>query len=130
MSSLRRFIGDRRGAAALEFALIGLPFVFLMLALIEFGRGLYIRASLDAAADKAQRVILINPSVAEGAVRAEISASFRAGDPGRLRVDIDPAAAGGGYRTVSLSYPMNLLMPAPIGGTITIVATRPVFLNH
>lgn len=123
MRRLGRFITDRGGAAAIEFALIGLPLILLLLGLIEFGRGLHIRAGLDSAADRAQRMILINPAETIQKIEAEVQSSFQAGSVDRLHVAINPPS-GGTFRTVILTYDMTLLMPAPIGGTITIVSNR------
>ncbi len=128
MRRLGRFITDRGGAAAIEFALIGLPLILLLLGLIEFGRGLHIRAGLDSAADRVQRMILINPAETIQKIEAEVQSSFQAGSIDRLNVALDPPL-GGAFRTVILSYDMTLIMPAPIGGTVTIVSNRRVRIN-
>ena len=129
MKELRRFIGDRAGAAAVEFALIGLPFVLLLLGLIEFGRGLHIRTALDAAADRAQRTILIDPTASPETIEAEIRSAFLAGPPGLVTVTYaSETAAGIDYRLVTLSYQMDLLLPAPLGGPVMIKSVRRVAL--
>ena len=128
MSGLRRFIGDRGGATALEFALIGLPFIMLMLGLIEFGRGLHIRNGLDNAVDRAQRILLIDPGAAAGSIETEVRAAFRAGSQERLTVAITGSPSGGNIRTLTVTFQMDLLLPAPIGRTISIGSARQVVI--
>lgn len=122
-----RCLTDTSGAAALEFALIGLPFILLLLGLIEFGRGLYIRNALDDAADRAQRVIMIDQNASTQTLDAAIRDAFRAGRSDRLTISYGQETSGTvGYRYVSLRYAMQLLMPAPLGRSIVIVSNRRV----
>ena len=53
----RRFSRDRRGATAIEFAILALPFIFTMLAILEYGYVYLITASLDNATAIASRQI-------------------------------------------------------------------------
>lgn len=123
----RRLIGDRSGAAALEFALIGLPFIMLLLGLIEVGRALHIRTALDAAADRAQRAILIDPAASAETIEAEIRKAFHAGASDLLAVTYETGSTSGiDYRLVMLDYSMVLFLPAPLGGAVSIASTRRV----
>ncbi len=127
MKRLPRLMEDRSGAAALEFALIGLPFILLLLGLIEFGRGLHIRTALDAAADRAQRAILIDPAASAGTIEAAIRNAFQAGQPELVTITYaTESAAGVDYRLVTLDYEMDLLLPAPLGRSVSIGSTRRV----
>lgn len=128
MRRLRYLCEDQRGAAALEFALIGLPFIVLLLGLVEFGRGLHIRNALDFTADQAQRAIMIDPETST--LEETIRSTFRAGQLTELTSSVDKreTIAGVTYRLVSLDYAMQLLLPAPLGRTVTISSTRRVAL--
>lgn len=127
MKAFRKFISNRSGAAALEFALIGPPFILLLFGLVEFGRGLHIRNALNAAADHAQRMIVIEPSASANLLEDEIRSRFLAGQPDRLAASFSAQAVSGvEYRIVSLEYSMQLLLPAPLGRTITVASTRRV----
>lgn len=130
MRRLRYLIEDQRGAAALEFALIGLPFIILLLGLVEFGRGLHIRNALDYAADQAQRAIMIDPAASTTKLEETIRSTFRAGRLTELTSNVDSyeTIAGVTYRLVSLDYAMQLLLPAPLGRKVTITSTRRVAL--
>lgn len=127
MKRVQRFFEDRAGAAALEFALIGLPFILLLLGLIEVGRGLHIRTALDAAADRAQRVILIDPTASAAKIEAAIRTGFQAGQPDLLAITYaTESLAGTDYRLVTIEYAMNLILPAPLGRVVSIASMRRV----
>lgn len=127
MRRLKHLLGDRSGAAALEFALIGLPFIMLLLGLIEVGRALHIRTALDAAADRAQRAILIDPAASAETIEAEIRKVFHAGQSDPLAITYETGSTSGiDYRLVMLDYSMELFLPAPLGGAISIGSTRRV----
>ncbi|MGO8918419.1 MAG: TadE/TadG family type IV pilus assembly protein [Stellaceae bacterium] len=57
MRILRRFASDRKGAIGVEMALVGPPFVLVMLALLDFGQTLLTQSVLDGAARDAARLI-------------------------------------------------------------------------
>ena len=129
MRRLTRLFRDRSGATAVEFALIGFPFILLLLGLMEFGRGLHIRTALDDVADRAQRAILIDPTASTGTIEAQIWGAFRAGQPDLVTVAYaSETTAGIDYRLVTLSYQMNLLLPAPLGGPVTMRSTRRIVM--
>jgi Flp pilus assembly protein TadG len=47
-ASLSRFLADRRGATAVEFAIVALPFLFLVLAVIQMGLFYMSQSALDS----------------------------------------------------------------------------------
>ena len=53
----RSFARDRRGATAIEFSLLALPFVFAMFAILEYGYVYLINASMDNAVALSSRLI-------------------------------------------------------------------------
>ena len=54
---IRRFAGARRGAIAVEFAIIGIPLMMLMFGVLELALILLVTATLDTATDFATRNI-------------------------------------------------------------------------
>ena len=127
---MRRFLSGSRGATAVEFALVALPFVILMLGLIEFGRALHIRNGLDNAADRAQRQIIIDAAATSTSLTASARATFLAGDANKLLVVLSEGTSGSTtYRTVDLSYTMTLLVPIPMSGDVVLTTSRKVALS-
>lgn len=124
----RGFWRDNRATAAIEMGLIALPLVMLLLGLVEFGRGLHIKNAMNEAADRGQRMLMIDPAATENAIATAIRAEFRAGDSEQLTVAVVPTDVGGTtYQRITLGYPMRLLIPSPVGRTITISAEQLTF---
>lgn len=57
LAALRRFARARRGATAVEFAIVALPFALLLFGIIELGCVFLVSATLDFATDRAARMI-------------------------------------------------------------------------
>ena len=83
---------DRRGAAAIEFAIIGpLLFTFL-LGIVEMGRMFYVRESLEYATEQAARYYMVNPSANFSDVKLALRNAM-AGGMGSDIVITDPPAS-------------------------------------
>lgn len=72
---IRRFVRSRRGATAVEFALISIPLMTLMFGVLELAMILLVSATLDTATDFAARNIRTGVFQANGAARSQ--ADFR-----------------------------------------------------
>ena len=57
LAAPRRFARDRRGATAIEFALLAMPFILAMLAVLEYGYVYLINASMDNALAITSRLV-------------------------------------------------------------------------
>ena len=122
----RRFLADEGGGVALEFAIVGLAFVLATLGLIEFGRALQARNELAFAADFGARQILIDPDLGAADIEAAIAAHFDGYDPDSLGVEVGSETVDGDdYRTIDLSYPVNLSIPG-YDGALTLRISRRV----
>ncbi|WP_051291863.1 TadE/TadG family type IV pilus assembly protein [Acetobacter nitrogenifigens] len=66
--ALRRpaFLADRSGAAAVEFAMVALPFLTLIVATVVISFIYFSQATLDAVAEEASRLILTGQAPASG----------------------------------------------------------------
>lgn len=127
---MRRAVGfllDRRGAAALEFALVGLPLLFLILGLIEFGRALYVKSAIIEAIDRAQRIVMIDPDTSSPALEGDIRSILDKLAAEKLTVgDRMETISGADYRLLSVDYDMTLFVPTPLGTSVTLGAARRV----
>lgn len=93
---LRRFIGDRRGATALEFALIGGPLLFLIMVAFELGLIYMVTTSLDTATQEAARTIRTGQTQSGSGATATTFATLVCNNmgwlqsqcPGALSVDV------------------------------------------
>jgi hypothetical protein len=112
---------SRRGAVALEFAIVVLPFITLVLGVMEIGFDLFVQGTLDAAVNQAAR------SVQTGAVHGssgETSAQFAAAamcaalgnglSCARIVVGIEPVPNGHTY----YGNPASLTLAGAASGAI------------
>ena len=83
MKRLWLFLGDRRGASALEFALIAPIFLLLLAGTVELGGMLYTRFQLNSALSAAASYTLLNGSALSEATAPSLvanTAAITAGD--------------------------------------------------
>lgn len=109
---LLRLLRHQRGATAVEFALVLPVFAIGCLGCIEFGRALQLRNNLSFAADFAARKVFIDSATANASLETEVRGSFVGGEPQFLQVTIGSETVDGvQFRTVTLAYPVRLLIP-------------------
>jgi len=65
MLILRRFAGNRQGAAAIEFAILALPFFLVIFAIIEIAIMCFVDAGLDAALHKTARQVRVGTATTD-----------------------------------------------------------------
>lgn len=125
--AVRLLLGDRSAAAAIEFAIISVPLVVLTIGIVDFGRTLYTRNNMAHAGDIGARMILIDGQAADATVTATIRDAFIAGPSGDLGVILGTASQSGiSFRTIDLSYQIDLLTPLLAVGEITLSHSRRV----
>ncbi|MEZ2126390.1 MULTISPECIES: TadE/TadG family type IV pilus assembly protein [unclassified Sinorhizobium] len=66
MSLLRRFAENRQGAAAIEFAILALPFFMVIFAIIEIAIMYFVNSALDEAVHKTARQVRVGTASANG----------------------------------------------------------------
>ena len=120
---MRRFARAKRGAAAVEFALVAGPFFFLMFGVIETAVIYFAQTSLDMSMSRAQREIRTNAAQGKNITQSQFQdlvcdgfTQFIAADcKDRLWVDVDsfkslagvtisPPMSGGKVNVANLSY--------------------------
>lgn len=113
------------GAAAVEFAIISLALILVSVGVVEFGRSFQLRNELSYAADFGSRKILMNSTISDSALESEVRSAFTVADPDLLQVTIgNETVAGIRFRTIALSYPLNLLVPGLSSDAITLALAR------
>lgn len=126
MTLLFRFRECNRGAAAVEFAIVSLILIALCLGIVDFGRGLYVRNNLAFAADLGARRILVDPTIADTALRDAVRAGFQ-GAPDLLQVDsANETISGISFRTITVRFPLTLHVPGLTHSGITLKVARRV----
>ena len=118
-----RLASDRRGAVAVEFAVVGLIFITLLLGTVELSRYQILRQSLHSMAEEAARKGLITlqgaacSTLTAGALRIAVTTPNNPTPmltPASLTLAIDclgPTASGVRTLQVTATYPFSLVAP-------------------
>jgi Flp pilus assembly protein TadG len=123
---VRRFFRDQDGASGVEFAICGSFLIFLSLGVVEFGRAFMIRNEVAYAADKATRTVLMNPSASTTAITQSARDAFQENDS-LLTVSVaDETVDGLSSRVITLTYPVELLVPALSTTSFDVTVSRRV----
>ncbi|HKX89884.1 MAG TPA: TadE/TadG family type IV pilus assembly protein [Sphingopyxis sp.] len=125
----RRLHSDRRGSIAAEFALVIPLLLLLAFGIIEFGRTMWVRNSLQSAVEDAARCYALNrPECATVADVRAYAASKAMGVPVTADAfEASPATCGSvNGRQVTATYPFVSIVPViPLDYTINANACRP-----
>lgn len=115
----------------MEFAILAPVFVLLLIGLLEFGRALHLRNALNDAADRAQRMVLIDREVALDSIRASVVQAFRGAQvAGPFLSEAAIETDGVFYRRISITIETSVLLPAPLGRSLTMNEERLVLLRQ
>ena len=126
-SRLVRLWHDRRGAAAVEFAIISTVLIALCVGVVDFGRTLYVKNQLSFLADKAARKVLISPDITDTLLNSELLADFTAGTADDLTVTVSTDTVDGiPFRIITIAYPITLFVPNLASDTLQLDVTRRV----
>lgn len=110
----KALMGNDRGATLVEFALTAPFFLMIVFALIDVGRMLWIKNTLQFVVEQGARYVMVNPTMTSQALEAYAASqadgllqgvTFQASP-----ADID-ALDGTTYRTVSASYDFDSVTP-------------------
>ena len=98
LTGLRR---DRRGSAAIEFAILA-PVLFTMLfGIVEMGRMFYVRHALEYATEQAARYYMLNPTTDSGSVTTYLRGQMAGGMGTGVTVDYIDTTSCNGNATVT-----------------------------
>lgn len=112
ISKLIRFIRDRRGTTALEFAVIAPTFVMLTFGVMEIGRGLQTYNEMASVASAVSRTAMLNASAANSAIETKVRDLLETFEPEELHIAFSTETVGGtAYRIVEINYPMKFVTP-------------------
>ena len=120
LAPLRRAVGDDRGAAAVEFALVSTLLILMVLGIITFGFAMFRRQSALHAAREGARLAAVGVDDC-AAFRAEVAergtgADIVAGDITLAYTDVNGGGPGlGDEVTVTVPYEVDLSLLGMIG---------------
>lgn len=131
---LRRRAGrfDRRGTAAVEFALVILPFLLCVFGVLEFGRYMWTLNTLESASESASHYVYAHStdslSSLRGAMLAQVQAAATGLDTTRISVSTTTSALNTtNFIAMVVTYPFTFMSLVGVPAmTITVRATFPV----
>lgn len=121
LAGFKRFLGDHRGAMAVEFALVGPIFLITAYALFQVGFGIYAQASLADIAEKGARQLLFaseDRSAARQTILDEMVGT--ALDPDHLTIRMNDQTTPYPHVELSLDYLYQVPGPIPLPQEITL----------
>lgn len=115
---------DQHGAAAVEFALVLIPMLYLIFGLIQYGWYFYaMQAGSSAVGDAARRVAVGNCQTVgevQTLLKSHLGAATTASSAGNISTTVAYTNADGSPAT----------SPGQIGGSVTVTATFPTLNMH
>jgi Flp pilus assembly protein TadG len=119
LSPLKRLLRSVDGATAVEFSLVVPVFLAFVLGTFEFGRMMWVRNSLQTAAEEASRYAMTHVTATNTNLIDQASASFNDLGTGAASFAIVRDTANGvSFVTINGSYTFNFLFPFFDFGTV------------
>ena len=124
LAGLRR---DRRGGAAIEFAVLAPVLFTIMLGVVEMGRMFYVRQALEYATEQAARYYMLNATSASGDVTTYLQGQMAGGMGSNVSVAYADTASCNGNpsvtcTTITASYTFTFVAAVLGLGSITMNA--------
>lgn len=121
-----RFLKNRTGAAALEFAIVA-PLLFAaVLGTFETGRALYQQNHLSGAVAAGARSITLNGATDDNAIRTAIYAKYKGAEKPRINIALSQQTISGQtFKRISVTYDHDFIVKfgSNLSG-LTLTATR------
>jgi len=113
-SSFRKLRGSRRGATAVEFALVAPIFLIMVIGVFELGRAMWIRASMQYAVEETTRFAIVNTSATTAALATYASTAYSSSGINITGATFSATQATTGgitYVTITGSYDFSVIVP-------------------
>jgi Flp pilus assembly protein TadG len=92
---------DRRGGAAVEFAILAPVLFTILFGIVEMGRMFYVRQALEYATEQAARYYMLNPTTDSGSVTTYLQGQMAGGMGSGITVDYTDTTSCNGNSTVT-----------------------------
>jgi Flp pilus assembly protein TadG len=129
-AELRRIWQDRRGATALEFAIVAPILILMLMAGIQFGMAQNSAGAMSYALEKGARQLLLQPTMSASELETVVDGHLSADQAAKVDVDPDIAvgAGGGNVATITGVYTDQIGLPslAAVPFNVTRVVVTPL----
>lgn len=117
--TLREFRSDESATSVLEFAILGPLFLMLFLGVIGVGWSIFTVTTVNYAAERAGRVLLLNPSMSSEEVSAEVKSQVGYFEEDDLTVAL-AITTENGYRIGRATATYDFVLEVPLVGSYPI----------
>ena len=122
---LRKMRTGTAGSVAVEFALVAAAVVSLMFGMIEAGRLIQAKSSLDFALDRAARLVLRDVNVPSSEVLDALKDGFKRVGADEVSLQISDASSGGtSFVKLEATYQHDFIVPVMPAGSVQLTSTR------
>lgn len=111
---VRLICRDRRGASALEFALVSPLFIAMMFAIFYTGMAYYCDASVRHAVQKESRMLILDPTTSATALQDAVVADLNDVPVNNVAVTLETEKADSNESVSRISWSYNFLLSAPL----------------
>lgn len=120
----KRFLCDRRGASAVEFALVAPLFLMLLFAVWEFGWALHNAASVNYALEEASRELMLDPDLTAAELQTAVQNRIDDIGSGSVSVTLVRSTVGGvNFAEATSTYVHEVLVPFIPQDALTLQST-------
>jgi Flp pilus assembly protein TadG len=120
LRALSKLIGrDTSGNSAVEFAIVGPVFILILLAIVDFGRLLFVRSSMHYAVEEAGRYAMVYSTADKSTIETYAKTRVYGLDPTALTLTATVNSPSAGYVTITSDYTFNfmfqVMLPSGMG---------------
>ncbi len=122
----------RRGATAVEFAMVAPLFLFMAMGVVEMGRALWIKASMQHAVELTTRYFMVNNSATDATLQTY--ATTQLGNSGMTTSDFsisstDTTISGTIYKAITITHGFTVIVEIVKFPAVTLTAQARVPYN-
>jgi Flp pilus assembly protein TadG len=110
----RNVLKSRRGATAVEFAMVAPIFLIMVIGIFELGRAMWIKASMQYAVEETTRYAIVNTSATTSTLATYASTAYSSSGiniTGATFTATQATTSGKTYVTISGSYSFSVIVP-------------------
>jgi Flp pilus assembly protein TadG len=109
----RRFLGDRRGGAALEFAMLGPIFLMFIIGFFQVAWAMYCASSVRYALHNSARALVLNPAMSQTDFQTMVKAAVTPLAAEDVTVTLTKTSPNAGLQlaTATATYSYQIVIP-------------------
>ena len=116
----RRFMRDRAGATALEFAIVAPVLILLLIGIFNVGYAMYCGAAVRNAIQRAARVLILTPATPASTISSAAQALLADVPVNDLAVSVTTETVSSSMQVERVSWTYDYVLSVPFSNTSTL----------